>query len=312
MGKVINVLKFLVKLISNLFFGLVIFVFGYITMQNYLTTQDIKTDLKYYNSVLYLLTDYVKMIKADNIDNLKRDIAQVEAIKALATNMDELYKNHNEVVDAVNSIVTYIENAPQIDYVQKRMKELKLTQINVMIVNKAQGMLGSGETLKYNDRYYILSVAHLFKDENKDKLEMWENGEKICDLRIVKMDKALDLCLFASVDENIVPHYYTELAEEEPLPTEEIYVIGNPMGTEDYLSEGRIINYDKKFAWYFDHSYFGSSGGGIYNKNGQLVGTIDVMLALNSNGVVISQIPSFVIHGAVRLSVIKSFLEDIK
>jgi S1-C subfamily serine protease len=301
-----------IKILFNLFIGAVIFLFTFTTIQNYLMIQDIQQNLRYYNRALYLLTDYVRTIKADNIDNLKRDITQVEAIKALATNMDELYKNHNEVVDAVNSIVTYIENVPQIEAHQKRIKELGLLQINVMIVNITEGFQGSGETLKYNDKYYILSVAHLFKDENKDKLELWENGEKICDLKIVKMDKTLDLCLFAPVDENIVPHYYTELAEEEPLPTEEIYVIGNPMGIEDYLSDGRIINYDKKFAWYFDHSYFGSSGGGIYNKNGQLVGTIDVMVASNPVGTAISQIPSFVIHGAVRLSVIKSFLEDIK
>lgn len=313
MGKIKNFLKALGRAIIVTFGALLVAFFVWTTVENYTAIQDLRVNLRYYNHALYLLADYLATMKADNLDNLKRDIKIMEAITILVKNQDILDKNNQAVVDAVNTIIQYLNNAPQITDAQKRIKELGLLQINVMIKNMTEGSLGSGATIKYNDKYYILSVAHLVKDAKKDKMELWENGEKICDLKIVKIDTSIDMCLFAPVDDAIVPKIYTELADNEPSPSEEIYVVGNPMGIEDLLSDGRVISYSKNFMYYIDHSYFGSSGGGIYNREGKVVGTIDFIMALNPEpSGTITSVPSFVINGAVRLNTIKDFLQDVK
>ena len=313
MGKVSKFLMAAGKAFITVGAAFLIAVFVWVTIQNYTAIQDLRVNVRYYNHALYLLADYLATMKADNLDNLKRDIKIVEAINTLVKNQDIPDKNNQALADAVNTIVEYLNNAPQITDAQKRIKELGLLQINVMIKNMTKGALGSGATIKYNDKYYILSVAHLVDDANKDKLELWENGEKVCDLKIVKMDKSIDMCLFAPVDDAIVPHVYTELADSEPGPSEEIYVVGNPMGIEDLLSDGRVIQYSNNYMYYIDHSYFGSSGGGIYNREGKVVGTIDFIMAPNPNPAgTITNVPSFVINGAVRLSVIKDFLQDVK
>ena len=299
------------------------------TMFNYFTIKDIKTNLRHYNGALYILLDYLRDIKKDNMDSLKRDVDITKTMQTIVANINALSqatKDNSSGIDTLSQaiiqtnetaikvtkgLIDYIQKYPQLLEYQKRIKELKLLQVNVHIINESVGVQGSGATIKYKGKYYILSVAHLFEKPN-DVLELWENGERICDLKIVKYDKKLDLALFTPKNEEITPTYYSELADSEPLPSEQIYVVGNPMGIEDFFSEGRIIRYDYHYAWYYDHSYFGSSGGGIYNKDGKIVGITSVLVAENAVGVAITKIPSFVINGAVRLSLIRKFMKDIK
>lgn len=332
------------KLIYSLFVGVFIFCMIFTTVQNAIAIQDIQVNLRYYNNALYLLTDYLRTMKADNIDNLQRDVNITEALKDLTIGLcdiekkvgeldsttinikkdvidmnsinksvkKEIINNKKSSIKAIGVIGNYILNYPQIESTKKQMKELKLLQINVMICNATEGYSGSGSTIKYKDKYYILSVAHLVKYEKKDKMELWENGVKVCDLKIVKIDVANDLCLFAPINEYIIPHFYTELAETEAIPSEELYIVGNPLGIEDLLSDGRVINYEKTLFYYIGTTYFGSSGGGVYNKEGQIVGVIDVLVASTpTKDLCISRNPMFVINGAVRLSVVKKFMEDI-
>ncbi|MBU0581319.1 MAG: serine protease, partial [Candidatus Margulisbacteria bacterium] len=140
--------------------------------------------------------------------------------------------------------------------------------------------------------------------------------QMICQLEIIKRnynleqddDTACDLMLLQPKDKNIIPRVYSELADIEPLLGSDVYVVGNPMSMEDVLSDCRLIMQRGSILYYIGHSYFGNSGGGVYNKEGKLVGVVSFIMPIQPD----KTIPAYVIHGATSLNKIKQFLQDIK
>jgi hypothetical protein len=213
-----------------------------------------------------------------------------------------------DVLKSFNDRIQYLEEEP----FRTRIFEMSLQQTNVKIINYTVGCMGSGATIVHNGKYYVLSAGHLI-DKQTDDVWLRENGEDICKLKVVKVDSMADLILFAPADENVVPKIYTTVATESPMPGEEVYICANPAGIEDVISKGRVIGYQLWFMYFVDHSYFGSSGGGLYNMQGEVVGIISHLIPIsNKRGVSIDNVPSFLIHGAVCVNEIQAFLADVK
>jgi hypothetical protein len=211
-----------------------------------------------------------------------------------------------------------IINLPKEEIIKKEFIEYKLRQIVVIINNKTAEALGSGVTIKYNGQFYILSAGHMI-DTKDDLLTFSENGQEIGELEIVKHEfsdvedldgffDTKDLLLLRPKNKDLQPTYYTELTEKELDAPEQIYIVGSPAGIEDVLSDGRIIKYHGNFMYYIDHTYYGNSGGGVFTRDGQLVGIVSHMYPISLN----PQIPTYMTYGAVRLSEIRKFLEDVK
>jgi S1-C subfamily serine protease len=213
----------------------------------------------------------------------------------------------------IENLKSFLLQQPDKARVERAQLEYKLMQCDIMLIDNIEGSQGSGITIKYNDKIYILSAAHLVGPE-KQNLSLYENGNYICEVRVVKVDHDADLLLLETIDPEIQPRFWTTIAEQEPVKAEEVYVVGNPIGIEDVLSIARVISYRGSFFYYLDHSYFGSSGGGIFNLRGEVVGTISHLIPYDPNpyGIVKNRMPQFVIHGACRLRSIKFFLEDVK
>lgn len=216
-----------------------------------------------------------------------------------------------------------IDKLPQKIESDKLYLEKFLQQVNVEIRNITVGSLGSGVSIKYKGQFYILSAGHLATKTTigtQDILELWENGQRICALKIIKhsvmsfnnenkddFTKGVDLLLLKPINPLYYPLYYVELDDKEPVTASEIYIVGNPMGIEDVVSMGRIIQYQNNFMYYINHTYFGNSGGGIYTKQGKLIGIVSHMLPIQPNPFV----PPYMTYGAVRLSVIQQFLMEL-
>jgi len=207
-----------------------------------------------------------------------------------------------------------VKDLPALERGKRILLEQTLKQVNVEIRNVTVGGLGSGATIKYKNNYYILSAGHL-ANEKTDILELWENGMKICDLEIIKYDytngeittNSHDLLLLRPKNRNIQPRFYVELGHQEPLTGGQIYIVGNPMGIEDVVSQGRVVIYMNKFMYFRDSTYFGNSGGGLYNEDGNLIGIMSHISAQQP----FSNFPPFVLEGAVRLSEILKFMENV-
>jgi len=213
-------------------------------------------------------------------------------------------------------IINYVKILPEKIKYNKFLLEQKLKQVNVMVINSGKGW-GSGVTLKYKDKFYVLTAGHMIDDIVNDKLELWENEMKICDLKVIKhsfnfntenVSQVDDLLLLQPIDENIVPRFYVELADFEPITGTEIYIVGNPMGIEDMVSDGRISIYKNNMMYYKDHTYYGNSGGGVYDKEGKLIGIVSHYQSLKPYPMA----PEYLIYGATRLSVIKEFLKGVE
>jgi S1-C subfamily serine protease len=241
-----------------------------------------------------------------NLSNLASDVSMYQS------QMMQLGEELKDVRDYVNDKLKDIKLAIVIDKIYKKQLEFKLMQINVFIGNDTAETLGSGASLKYNDKFYVLSAAHLV-DNATDDMNLYENGQKIAKLKVLKIDHKLDLVLF-EVEGDLVPQFYTELAAREPGKLDDLMICGNPNGIEDVVSEGKIAGYNAHIMYVIDHCYFGNSGGGVYAMDGSLVGIVSHMKIIDPNPceIVRTRKPQYVLDGMVRLNVIKEFLADIK
>lgn len=219
-----------------------------------------------------------------------------------------------DIEDNYSDLNKKIEQVPEVEKVKKLALEAKLKQINVFVVNETINATGSGVTIKYKDKFYVLSAGHMATTP-EDKLSLSENGETICELEIVKQDYSEeltkdgnDLLLLRPKDPNIIPRIYVEIADIEPETSNELYIVGNPMGVEDVVSDARVIMYQGNFMYMIaTSSYFGNSGGGIYTREGKLVGIMSHLIPVQPSPTV----PAWMIHGCVRLSVILEFLRGV-
>jgi S1-C subfamily serine protease len=240
--------------------------------------------------------------------------------KLIYNQIDKNYSElNNKQQNSYNKLDEKIVLLPKVEQFKKELLEYKLKQATVMIYNTSIGALGSGVTIKYKGKFYILSAGHM-AETNTDALSFWENEQKIGDLEIVKhsftapeiedgdFTKGTDLILLSSKNKTLVPRFYVELADREPTAPTEIYIVGNPAGIEDVLSDGRIIRYMNNFMYYINHTYYGNSGGGVFTRDGRLIGIVSHMFPIGYN----YEIPPYMTYGAVRLNEIFEFLKDIE
>jgi len=204
----------------------------------------------------------------------------------------------------------------KLDLIEHRLDLLKYTQdepvpnynrlknANVMILNSL-GYQGSGTVIKYKNKLYILTVAHLFdgKSDTTQILTIYNNNRDDGVLKIIKRDEDIDLML-CEVPEKFKVLDYVELAEREPKDYSDIVIVGNPLSLEDFISKGLIYTYYQTEFAYIDHSYFGNSGGGIFYNN-QLVGVTSKIANVNYYNI------PFTLNIAVRLDTIKEFLKGV-
>jgi len=224
-----------------------------------------------------------------------------------------------DIYKALYEMTKTIDNMPKQMQIDKEKLEYKLRQAIVIIYNYTVGATGSGVTIKYKDKFYILSAGHM-ADTKDDLLAFGENGNEIGAVNIIKhsyttpeedengdFTQGNDLILLQPKNKNLQPKYYIELDDTEVNPPKEVYIIGNPAGIEDVLTDGRLVKYDHNFIYYIGVTYYGNSGGGIFTKDGKLVGIVSHMYPISLN----PNYPPYVINGAVRLNVILQFLKDV-
>lgn len=221
----------------------------------------------------------------------------------------------SQLLEKLAKLDKKIDNLPEVERVKKLLIEAKLKQVNIFLRNETLQATGSGVTIKYKGKFYVLTAGHM-AEEDTDKLYLYENDQRICELEIVKHaysqgelhENSDDLMLLQPTDPDIEPKVYIEIADEEPETTNQLYIVGNPMGMEDVLSDARCILYQGKFMYVIGTSYFGNSGGGVYNQYGELVGIMSHLVPIQP----FEDVPAYLIHGAVRLSVILEFLRGVR
>jgi len=110
--------------------------------------------------------------------------------------------------------------------------------------------------------------------------------------KILKVDPKNDPCLLNVDTAQISP---VDLAEKIT-QDEEIVVIGNPMDHHGLIARGRVVDLADGQVFIDARIFFGSSGSGVYNSKGQMVGIVSAMQGSVGAGFPYGVVvPSFVI-----------------
>ena len=193
-----------------------------------------------------------------------------------------------------------------------------------VVVMGLQGM-GSGTVIKKtNDSMYILTCEHVVDDVIKLKkktgldlgarvgyLKETNNmpiGNTTYGAEIIKYNKRIDLALL-KVYFNDDMLYEAPIADEFPVKGDSIYVVGNPLGVVRTISKGIVSNLVDNGIIVDATLTFGNSGGGLFNKLGELIGVpASVMAYAEIEGVAI---PESSLGYSIGLQTIKKFVQEI-
>ena len=211
----------------------------------------------------------------------------------------------NEQIDQTNFIVNEGCAGTLIDLERKRILSAEhcvksLTRIVEEEILKEDG------TVEKIKRYYRapLEVAQIVRDDNGNITGQVNYRAKI--LR-TKVDRDLALIeIQGNIQNTQAAKVATEITRGEP-----VYIVGNPLGLNNNLTKGVISHVKRELLGLggYDNSrvftqidggvWFGNSGGGVFNEDGELLGVAVIVYR-----------PAPHIAFAVDLDDINAFLED--
>jgi len=204
--------------------------------------------------------------------------------------------------------------------------------INGSVFVKGLEGLGAGTIIKKTDTsMYILTAYHVirFNAELKEldipmavSICYMKNNEKnefsgmtVYAADIIKYDKEKDLALLKTevIDINLETIH---LAEKEPEKGDTVFSVGNPLSLYRTVSKG-ILSNKIGTKYVTDNTItFGNSGGGLYNKKGELIGVPVQVIGYHSGHDFDDDnkplsVPESSLGFSVNLSTIKEFLKGM-
>lgn len=120
---------------------------------------------------------------------------------------------------------------------------------------------------------FVISNFHVLKPGSGVKVD----GK---DAVVVKADPLHDLILLAVETIDVPALTLTDQISQD----DEIVVIGNPLGHKRMISRGRIIDITDGKIYIDAHIFLGSSGSGVYNPKGALIGIVEAIEGGDGDG----------------------------
>ena len=264
----------------------------------------------------------------------KEQLIQVAGITGeifieISKTLDSLIEKDESFISIIKGIDNAISNLVQkdktLDELVKDFKDLqleetvvnqeKLVRANFIVVDTKEGAQGSGTLIRLKGELYILTCAHVVISEDIIMTAI-DNKSMYYPIELVKLDKENDLALFKIWCEDIEP---IEISEEAPKAGDKIFLVGNPDGIEDMITDGII----SKVAFYWSSvtvtvttakSYGGSSGGAMLYK-GKIAGVLVRGLTLSEISGLLTPSPRLYYQsysGVVPYEDVMGFLEEYR
>jgi len=182
-------------------------------------------------------------------------------------------------------------------------KALSLIQSTVQVCSNRS--LGSGVILwtgisKKDKRIrltYVITNRHVVEDSKDAKINKFVYlkkrntiGKKTYEASVVYVSKKHDLALIeiqTAPDEKFYPVRLATTKEWDKVTLyEAMYLVSCGLGDSPYITNGNLSSVNKKETkmTLTANTIFGSSGGGIYNKEGKLVGIVNAIRITHLNG----------------------------
>lgn len=301
--------KSIIKIIRLLLIGCVLSIFIITTLYK---INEIDFKLAEIHELERTIVYYQRNIHKEILNAIRNDIALTDSIIKTVISLENFKLDVEEqrltdnlkTYSIISQLTTVLDDLKPYINTQSSEIEQRIVDSVYFVYNDTDSSQGSGVLVKYHNNLYVFSVGHMINN-NSDEIYLQEGKRKLAQLTPIIDDDKLDFALFKIDDPEFVAKSYVELAETWE-NKEEIYICGNPVGIEDMFSEGRIIKERDNYIYFYDHVYYGSSGGGIFNKKGHLIGNISHMRLVGMDDFA----PAFMIHGATCLEKIKCLLKE--
>lgn len=200
-----------------------------------------------------------------------------------------------------------VEQVPCKTYTEKDMRASVLLHMKGTETKQGkEELIRAGCSGTYIDSTHILSAAHCF--EGYHVTNIWARGENEANGYPVHL-MALDLPKDLAILESPYSHYHTWLGRL-PKAGDEVINIGSPYNFEFVISQGvvgcrhvHIKGHDCSFLLTTAMINPGSSGGGVFDKHGRLVGVNTISVGIFGwSGISL----------AVDVDTVRKFLEENK
>lgn len=211
---------------------------------------------------------------------LRNDLT--ESTNIIQNSIDELYEQTSKLVIGQYALIGNIDKNKsdindRFDKLNKKLKTINTNHIlrGSVIVNGILGT-GSGTIIKKTDKeMYVLTCQHVIDEIttlNKHGLSLGATvgytkldteynviGVIMYGAEIVKYDEENDLALLKikTTDDSLVA---ITIAETEPQKGDEVYTVGNPLGSIRTISKGILANSEKGFYVFDGTITYGNSG----------------------------------------------------
>lgn len=221
-------------------------------------------------------------------------------MKSVYTLLDDMACQDRETLEVIGDATEELEKTFTTKLNIDLPNSEDMLKSNLLLMNRKIQGLGSGTYITYKGKKYVLTCSHLTSKDNQilsvvTKSPLWRR------MVLVKIDRTNDLALYR-VSELNVPTI--ELSDRVPVVGSTVYLVGNPGGIEDVISNGIVAKIDEKGYFITNKMFFGNSGGGLMYE-GKLIGVTNSVAILNTNGVTET-------YGyCIRLSKILKFLEGV-
>jgi len=159
--------------------------------------------------------------------------------------------------------------------------ELENIYLSSVTVSDSADSQGSG-TIIYNkagEHIVVLTAAHVVEGIQEDgkKIYISTGFDKINrEMSVYKIDFKLDLALLRGVTTEKRSGPFVKISTQVPNIGDDVWVIGCPMGADRTVTKGIISNFaeheGKTLYRTTADIYDGNSGGGMFNKNKELIG----------------------------------------
>lgn len=261
----------------------------------------------------------VNQILSKEILTLKNDLTKITF----------LTNDYSQQIDefAMRTHLNVKELERQTQIIQENIREVDYRKIlNGSVVVTCLTSEGSGTVIKkVESGFYVLTCYHVVNGAAKLNEVIGLNigvsvgypkydknnkiiGKVIYGAKIIKVDEPNDLALLkVEVIDTVLNEI--KIANNYPKQGDNVYSVGNPLGLIRTVSKGILANYDNDYYVFDGTITFGNSGGGLYNKDGELIGVPTAVLMYGES---IEAAPESGLGMAINLIMIKKFLKGIE
>ena len=163
----------------------------------------------------------------------------------------------------------------------------KKSRLSTYSIQNSEGhILGTGSGIRVKNKYYILTAFHVVVESREI---FANNGNNIYQLSAVWIDIENDLALMTTIEEmNILDKKNhakpRREKDKENLVGLDVCYTGFPNGIGPSTNCGIIGGIYDKCIIMQNYAWFGSSGSGVFDTNGQIVGIISALGSDNYSG----------------------------